>query len=282
MKFIKFFHLDFHRGQHPGWRLYLCGAALFALLCLDFWNRSRIYLELYPGTSRSLGDLALYIFGGMKKFIPTPGAVFPFPIVWLLVMALACFSSLWYPLNDLYGFGKTLLTACQSRSRWYLAKALWCGVTVTLYYLLGWAVMPLGCWIIGGRFTWSISPYMMELMEVTDVASAVENWQLTLQLTVLPWLVTVALSQLQLCLSLWMQPVLGWIVSIVVLLSSAYYATPFLLGNYAMVLRDQQVLAGGVDGRAGIAYCLGVVLLSVLAGLISFKHADILGKEGKS
>ena len=49
-----------------------------------------------------------------------------------------------------------------------------------------------------------------------------------------------------------------------------------------MVLRDQQVLAGGVDGRAGIAYCLGVVLLSVLAGLISFKHADILGKEGKS
>ena len=229
-----------------------------------------------------MGDLALYIFGGMKKFIPTPGAVFPFPTVWLLVMALACFSSLWYPLEDLYGFGKTLLTACQSRSRWYLAKALWCGVTVTLYYLLGWAVMPLGCWIIGGRFTWSISPYMMELMEVTDVASAVENWQLTLQLTVLPWLVTVALSQLQLCLSLWMQPVLGWIVSIVVLLSSAYYATPFLLGNYAMVLRDQQVLAGGVDGRAGIAYCLGVVLLSVLAGLISFKHADILGKEGKS
>ena len=86
MKFIKFFHLDFHRGMHTVWRLYLCGAALFALLCLDFWNRSRIYLELYPGTSRSLGDLALYIFGGMKKFIPTPGAVFPFPIVWLLVM----------------------------------------------------------------------------------------------------------------------------------------------------------------------------------------------------
>ena len=36
-----------------------------------------------------MGDLALYIFGGMKKFIPTPGAVFPFPTVWLLVMALA-------------------------------------------------------------------------------------------------------------------------------------------------------------------------------------------------
>lgn len=142
--------------------------------------------------------------------------------------------------------------------------------------------MLLGCWIIGGRFTWSIYPYMMELMEVTDVASAVEDWQLTLQLTVLPWLTAVALSQLQLCLSLWMQPVLGWVVSIVVLLSSAYYATPFLLGNYAMAMRDQQVLAGGVDGRTGIAYCLGVVLLSVLAGLISFKHTDILGKEGKS
>lgn len=268
--------------MHTVWRLYLCGAALFALLCLDFWNRSRIFLELYPGSSRSLGDLALYIFGGMRKFIPTPGAVFPFPIVWLLVMALACFSSLWYPLNDLYGFGKTLLTACQSRGRWYLAKSLWCGVTVTLYFALGWAVMLLGCWIIGGRFTWSISPYMMELMEVTDVASAVENWQLTLQLTVLPWLVALALSQLQLCLSLWMHPVLGWVVSIVVLLSSAYYATPFLLGNYAMALRDQQVLAGGVDGRAGIAYCLGVLLISVLAGLISFKHTDILGKEGKS
>ena len=147
MKFIKFFHLDFRRGIHTVWKLYLCGAMLFALLCVDFWNRSRIFLDLYPGTFRSLGDLALYIFGGMRKFIPTPGAVFPFPTVWLLVMALACFSSLWYPLNDLNGFGKTLLTACQSRSRWYLAKALWCGVTVTLYFVLGWAVMLLGCWI---------------------------------------------------------------------------------------------------------------------------------------
>ena len=282
MKFIKFFHLDFRRGMHTVWRLYLCGTVLFSLLCLDFWNRSRIFLELYPGTSRSLGDLALYIFGGMKKFIPTPGAVFPFPTVWLLVMALACFSSLWYPLEDLYGFGKTLLTACQSRKRWYLAKAMWCGVTVSLYFALGWVVLLLGCLAMGGKFTWTISPYMMELMEITDVASTVEEWRLTLQLTLLPWLVAVTLSQLQLCLSLWMQPVLGWVVSIVVLLSSAYYASPFLLGNYAMALRDQQVLSGGVDCRVGAAYCLVLLLLSVLTGLVSFRHTDILGKEGKS
>lgn len=282
MKFIKFFHLDFRRGMHTVWRLYLCGTVLFALLCLDFWNRSRIFLELYPGTSRSLGDLALYIFGGMKKFIPTPGAVFPFPTVWLLVMALACFSSLWYPLEDLYGFGKTLLTACQSRKRWYLAKAMWCGVTVSLYFALGWVVLLLGCLAMGGKFTWTISPYMMELMEITDVASIVEEWRLTLQLTLLPWLVAVTLSQLQLCLSLWMQPVLGWVVSIVVLLSSAYYASPLLLGNYAMALRDQQVLADGVIWQVGVLYCMGLLLLCVLAGLISFQHTDILGKEGKS
>ena len=282
MKFIKFFYLDFRRGMHTVWRLYLCGTILFALLCLDFWNRSRIFLELYPDASRSLGDLALYIFGGMKKFIPTPGAVFPFPTVWLLVMALACFSSLWYPLNDLYGFGETLLTDCQSRKRWYLAKAVWCGVTVSLYFLLGWAVLLCGCLAMGGKFTWTISPYMMELMEITDVASTVEDWQLTLQLTLLPWLVAVTLSQLQLCLSLWMQPVLGWVISMVVLLSSAYYASPFLLGNYAMALRDQQVFSGGVDCRVGAAYCLVLLLLSVLTGLVSFRHTDILGKEGKS
>jgi hypothetical protein len=282
VKFIKFFILDFRRGMHTVWRLYLCGVALFALLCLDFWNRSRIFLELYPGTSRSLGDLALYIFGGMRKFIPNPSAVFPFPTVWLLVMALACFSSLWYPLEDLYGFGKTLLTACQSRRRWYLAKAMWCGVTVSLYFALGWVVLLLGCLAMGGKFTWTISPYMMELMEITDVASTVEEWRLTLQLTLLPWLVAVTLSQLQLCLSLWMQPVLGWVVSIVVLLSSAYYASPLLLGNYAMALRDQQVLVDGVIWQGGAAYCLGLLLLCVLAGLISFQHTDILGKEGKS
>ncbi len=282
MKFIKFIHLDFRRGMHTVWRLYLYGASLFALLCVDFWNRLRIFLELNPGTSHSLGDLALYVFGGMRKFIPSPQAVFPFPTVWLLVMALACFSSLWYPLNDLYGFGKTLLTACQSRSQWYLAKALWCGMTVTLFFLIGWAVLLVGCLIMGSEFTWDISPYMMELMELTDVASTVDEWHLALQLTVLPWLVTVALSQLQLCLSLWMQPVLGWVADIVVLLSSAYYASPFLLGNYAMALRDQQVLPSGVHGQVGIPYCLGVILLSIIAGLMSFRHTDILGKEGKS
>ena len=155
-------------------------------------------------------------------------------------------------------------------------------MTVALVFALGWVVLLLGCLAMGGKFTWTISPYMMELMEITDVASTVEEWRLTLQLTLLPWLVAVTLSQLQLCLSLWMQPVLGWVVSIVALLSSAYYASPLLLGNYAMALRDQQVLADGVIWQVGALYCMGLLLLCVLAGLISFQHTDILGKEGKS
>lgn len=72
---------------------------------------------------------------------------------------------------------------------------------------------------------------MMELLEISNVASAVENWRLAPQLTILPWLVALCLSQLQLCLSLGMQPVMGWVVSIVALLDYAYYPSPFLLGN---------------------------------------------------
>lgn len=282
MKFIKFFLLDFRRSYHDLRWLYLSGAVLFALSWVDFWNQSRVFLNLYHGTVRSIGDVALYIFGGMRKFTPTPNGVFPFPTVWLLVMALACFSSLWYPLNDLYGFGKTLLAACQSRTYWYSAKALWCGVTVTLYFLIGWAVILLGCLFAGAAFSWQISPYMMELLGLLEVASDIENWQLVIQLTAMPWLVVLALTQMQLLLSLWVQPVLAWVFSVVVLLSSAYYASPLFLGNYCMALRDKQVLPGGVEWFAGMIACLSLLLLSLAVGVLSFKRTDILGKEGKS
>ena len=281
MRFFKFFHLDFRRGIHSVYRLYLCEALLFTLLCIDFWNRSRVFLELYPGTGRSIGDMALFVFGGMRKFIPSMG-VFPFPTVWLLVMGLACFSSLWYPLNDLYGFGKTVLTVCHSRTLWYLTKTFWCGTTVTLYFVFGWIVLLLSCQATGGRFTWEISPYMVELLAMTEVSSAVEEWQIAIQLTVLPWVVALALSQLQLFLSLWIQPALCWVISVVVLLSSAYSTNPLLFGNYAMALRDQQILQGGVNSITGLLYATAIILICLLAGVFTFKHTDIFGKEGKS
>lgn len=282
MRFFKLFYLDFRRGIHSVWRLYMCEALLFILLCIDFWNRSRIFLEIYPGTNRSIGDTALFVFGGMRKFVSGIGTVFPFPTVWILVMSLACFSSLWYPLNDLYGFGKTILTTGQSRTRWYLAKAFWCGIAVTMYFLLGWIILCLSCLITGTQFTWTISPYMMELLELSEVSSPIEEWHIALQMTVLPWVIALALSQLQLCLSLWIQPALCWMISVVILLSSAYYANPVLPGNYAMALRDRQILSDGVNSSIGFQYAAGVILICLFVGVLSFKHADILGKEGKS
>lgn len=281
MKFIKLFRFDLTHGFYEIRKLLPCAVILFVFVTFDLWGKSAQIIrndsELQL-LGRSLGDFAIYLFGGLKEYIKSPYNPFPFPVLWVLFMVLACFSTLWYPFNDLHGIGQSLLVKGKSRKLWWLSKCLWCFCVITLYFVLAWVILLAACLISGSRLTLQISPFIIQIFELYEISSAPDTWHLGVQLILMPWLTALAISILQMTLSLLIRPIFSLIFSAVILMSSAYYLTPFLPGNYAMAVRDQQVIENGVNSQIGAVYCAGLIIIAVAAGLFAFRKYDVLGK----
>ena len=52
-----------------------------------------------------------------------------------------------------------------------------------------------------------------------------------------------------------------------------------LLGNYAMILRSDSTTMNGVSSSWGIIFSVGLIVVSVVSGLIYFKNYNILSRE---
>ena len=100
--------------------------------------------------------------------------------------------------------------------------------------------------------------------------------ELVMQLVLCPMAVLAALELIQMLLSLYIKPVFSFLAILAVLTASAYCASPLLIGNYAMLLRSDAIVSGGVSAPVGLALCLAAALAAVAAGAMLIKHRGLL------
>ena len=105
----------------------------------------------------------MYLFGGMKPYIPNPDEPFLFPVSWFLVFGICLFLTLYYPVYDRDTFGKMVIVYSGSRTKWWTAKCAWIIVATFLYFFLCWILLIINCLLYGGQFTLSVSPYMSDI-----------------------------------------------------------------------------------------------------------------------
>jgi len=72
-------------------------------------------------------------------------------------------------------------------------------------------------------------------------------------------------------------PILSNIVLVSIIVASAYYCHPLLLGNYLMILRNDAIsFERGVNTMVGLVLGVIVSILAVIIGNLRFKKMDIL------
>ena len=92
-------------------------------------------------------------------------------------------------------------------------------------------------------------------------------------------LVVAAINLLQMTVSLFVKPLISFIITTAILLLSAYYTTPILIGNYSMPLRSDWMLVNGVNFTVGIVFSVVLILVCVMVGGVVFQRRDILKGE---
>ena len=93
---------------------------------------------------------------------------------------------------------------------------------------------------------------------------------------ILPMLCACTIAVVQLTISIFAGAIAGYIVSIVYLVVSVYWVSPFLMGNYLMIIRNNRICAGGMDAAAGIISCIIVMVVSIVSGSVYFNRKNIL------
>ena len=185
------FRFDLRNGIRFIAKKFLVLPLLVSLVCFEFMLRLRETASLnhqYAGAQPTLGDFAMYLFGGMKPYIPNPDEPFLFPVSWFLVFGICLFLTLYYPVYDRDTFGKMVIVYSGSRTKWWTAKCAWIIVATFLYFFLCWILLLINCLLYGGQFTLSVSPYMSDIFLLRETIPP-DQWNVCHVLLLMPPLI---------------------------------------------------------------------------------------------
>ena len=281
MRFFKLIKYDLGYGIFNIKNLikYILIITIFSVSCFDF-NGAIISLGVSMDIAGvSIGDWLLYIFGGIKEYSPLSGESFVLPYLWILNHLLILYFTLHYASDDLSGVGQQMIYRAGGRIKWWISKCIWNFVSVISYYLVSFSVITVFCLLRGCDMSLTFSSFMRYVMYFGSMDLGYETWDIALEVTLMPFLVTLALSIFQMALSLVFKPAFAFIFSSVMLISSAYYLTPYLIGNFSMAVRSSKVVSNGVNLTDGIIAAVLMIIIGIIIGILAIRRHNILSKE---
>ncbi|MDR0514818.1 MAG: hypothetical protein LBG81_06635 [Coriobacteriaceae bacterium] len=273
MRTLKFLALDLRIATLREWPRGLVTFFLFVLAALALFRLPS--LEGKVPFALSLGDYLVNAFAGMKEYVFDPRNPFDYPALWLLAFLLIAFFTLRHPYQDLMGSGKHIMLLSGNRFRWWAAKCAWVAITVLLYFAIG--VIALLFWVslTQGGLGLAVSSQMPGLLKFDTMLLVQPPWEILGFLFGLVSM-TVAICLVQMLVTLYVKPVLGFVCTVSLLFLSAFFKNIFLLGNYLMAARSAVFIRDGLSWQAGLVVSLVLIAAVLFLGGFMFKRMDIL------
>ncbi len=274
---FKCFRYDFKCGIIGEYKKYIISTILFLIIGIDFY---------FKDVAESFGDFLFYFFYGMEEFIPSPGAKFRFPALWIAVMVFVSYITLYYPYRDMNGYGKSILISSGNKKLWFLSKSLWVMASTFIYFLLAFIVLLLVAVLSGAKVDFSVCsstimkliPYITTQENLFYENGAFYNVSIIHFLT--PVFISVSINLFQMVLSLFIKPFYSFTVTVSYLIAGAYYMNPLLIGNFAMIGRSNIFLSNGMNFNIGLIISMVIIAIVICLGIFIFSKQDILNKEG--
>ena len=107
--FFKVLRYDLLNGTLKSAKKYLIALLVFLVAAFDFTLRAPGLRNNLNVEMSTLGDYLMYIFYGMNEYEIGSPEPFRFPALWMLIVLFALYIVLYYPYNDIYGYGKQVL-----------------------------------------------------------------------------------------------------------------------------------------------------------------------------
>lgn len=265
-RFARLFSYDLTCGFRQNAIKIAAGVILLCFLCA----MTALQFNFFDVESSFTGYVA-GILSGAAEHTPQEGGDFAPPVSWLVLNLFGLFLTCTYLVSDLRASGKYVMLLSANRAKWWLSKCLWIIMCSLLYYVALYLIILAGCLVIGSGIA-AESSQVFDYLGLTMIDSNVE----LLNMLLLPVVAFAAMALLQATVSLMTGPVIGYGVSIILLVLSAYFKLPWLIGNFMMLARLSPFVQDGLNPITGYIISLSVTLLAIAAGTLLIKNRDIL------
>ncbi len=203
----------------------------------------------------ALSDYIMSAFAGNAPFISGSGAPFMLPVIWFALVFFCIHSCALFPYRMMRGMGTCRLIQAGNRVKWWcrltLLVLLWCAA----YMLLG-----LLCTVVIGIVRYGVCQIGTVQADLIGVV----------------FLTLCVLSEIQAVCSALVSPLVGELVSMVLMVCAAFWDHPALWPRYSMLLRSGAVETDGFSPAGASVYLLVSFLIVFGIGALLFQKSNIL------
>ncbi|MCR1840765.1 hypothetical protein [Murimonas intestini] len=263
---------------------FLCQLAIcfcaFLILCTIYGSMIHMgnQFGLISGKG-SIWNLLAYLFMGTKYAKPEDFQFFQVPVLWCLIYLPGLFISNDFTFHILEATGIQQLVRLKARIGWWIEKLILAVLCLIFYIIVFGCALLLYCALSGipimGKMDLEIFAYSSSFAPIEEVTGL--YW--VFRLIGCPILVLFTLMFLQFAVGILAGPLLGFLASSSWLVSSTVYASPFLIGNLGMVLRDKSITDTGIQAGGCVAVCVSAIILCLFLICIAARRKDYLSKE---
>lgn len=247
--------------------------ALTGVFVLAFGWDARMHLaEGVPAPS--VLDLAVYMFQGMDEYVYVKGGPpFDIPISFLTLSFCFALFACYYAHREWKLRGTVYIPRYESKMYFWISKCIWCILQMILLYLMIFVILW-GIAAAGGNISVLLSRETLACLKGLPLSE--NSMDYIKYIFGLGLFTAIVLNQIQLTAQMIFSPVIGYILVIAVITSSAYFYRFYMPGNYYMLLRTALFREDGITLQQA-SLVLGILwIVLVLIGAVIVRKKDVL------
>lgn len=266
-------------------RKVLCMVIVFTSIMMTFLyvlHINKYFLKNENVLEITIVDIILYLFKGMKKYIPSEKN--PFIIDWQYMLWNILLSVLIGQYASKIGRDNDLLVLVKSKSKgkWYFSKIWWCLITILFYFFLIFLGIIIGM-VISGVFFSNIQIKFdityNESLYKSMYSNMYSAYSLLARFFVLNVLSYVCIYIPQMIITVFTNTFLGYVYIVSILIISAFYANWYLIGNYQMLYRYEELYLFNQNFIWSIILVILVVFIVCIVGRYLIEKNDLLKRK---
>lgn len=252
---------------------YMIPVCIVLISCRSFQMNADVLGQMHGGGIRlSVVDYMIEFYKGAMPYVWSVQTPFNIPVLWSLYFICffavtgkritSCFSK----------YAQQILLRRNTRGQWwrhcmagvFLDSAAYIAVSWLGFLAFG-IVSGAEMWGIHGRFHQEYNGLMLDGINATG---------LVLGMGLLSLFVLNAIASVQCVLSIKLNAVIGFAVAVVVLVSSVFFRSPFLIFNCVMLTRYDRFIGSGVNAAECLAVCMILIAVMLHIGDRIIKKKD--------
>ncbi len=234
-------------------------------------------MEETLGMKATTLDYICYFVGGPRHIPDKMYEMYMIPVLWIFLQVLIGYMVGYYAMTDIDTYGQQVLLRSGSRRKWWFSKCVWNSVTVIGLYVIIYGAAVLSGVIGGAGMKMKLTGEIVTSVCNVDTLGGTTRDHCII-LLFMPMLVSLALSMMQMTITLISSPIIGFISTQSIVFLSTLFENKVLFSNYGMLTHNRVTCGSEIVWQQGIILCVGIYIVAAAFGMTYFVRYNILPK----